>query len=119
MLRATIQKSGVLLSPCSETILKAIDRCHLHSDLVNFYITAKENFHSYVKTGADPKPVFITYEDENLYNDVSNWNIPKLKKEIFSLIDTFTNTEAAAMYLSIYNTLPNLIKEDISSFTKK
>ena len=81
MLRAAIRKSGVLLNPCSETILKAIDGCQLHSDLVNFYITAKENFHSYIKIGADSKPVFITYEDENLYNDVSNWNIPKLKKK--------------------------------------
>ena len=106
MLRETIRKSGILLNPRSGTILKAIACCQLHSDLVNFYITANENFHSYIKIGADPKPVFITCEDENLYNEVSNWNIPKLKKEIFSLTDTFTNTEAAAMYLSIYNTLP-------------
>ena len=66
MLRATIRKSGIFLNPCSEAILKAIDSCQLHSDLVNFYITATENFHSCIKIGADPKPVFITYEDEKL-----------------------------------------------------
>ena len=40
--------------------------------------------------------------------------------EIFTFIDTFTNTEAAAMYLSICIILwRNLIREDISSSTKK
>ena len=111
MLRATIWKSGILLNLCSEMILKARDGCQLHSDLVNFYITAKENFHSYIKIRTDPKPVFITYGNENLYNDVSNWNIPKLKKETFSLFDTFTNTESASMYLSIFNALPKSNKK--------
>ena len=80
MLHATIWKSGILLNTCSETILKEIDGCQLHSDLVNFYITAKEDFQSYIKIGADQKPVFIMYEDEKLYDDASNWNISKLKK---------------------------------------
>ena len=54
----------------------------------------------------NPKPVFIIYKYEKLYNDVSNWNMLKFKKYIFPLVDTFTNTEAAAVYLSIYSTLP-------------
>ena len=82
-------------------------------------MTAKENFHSYIKIGADPKTIFITSEDENLYNDISNWNILKLKKEIFSLIDTFTNTEAATIYLSIYNTLPKSDKRRHIKFYKE
>ena len=119
MLRATIWKSGILLNPCSETILKEIDGCRLHSDLVNFYITAKEDFQSYIKIGADQKPVFIMYEDEKLYDDVSNWNISKLKKDIFSLIDTLTNTEVAAMYLSIYNALSKSDKRRHIAFYKE
>ena len=83
MLRATIRKSGILLNPCSETIIKAVDGCQLHLDLVNFYITNKENFHSSNKIGADSEPVFIACEDEKLYSDVSNWSIPKLKKGSF------------------------------------
>ena len=71
------------------------------------------------KIGADPKPVFVTCEDEKLYNDVSNWNIPKLKKEIFSLIDAFTNTETTAMYLSIHNTLSKSNKRRHIKFYKE
>ena len=82
MLHATIRKSGILLNPCSETIINAVDGFQLNLDSINFYITAKENFHSYIKIGADSEPVFITCEDEKLYSDVSNWNIPKLS-EIF------------------------------------
>lgn len=118
MLHATIWKSGILLNPCSETILKEIDGCQLQSDLVNFYITAKEDFQSDIKIGADQKPVFIMYEDEKLY-DVSNWNISKLKKDIFSLIDTFTNTEVAAVYLSIYNALSKSDKRRHITFYKE
>ena len=119
MLHPTIWKSGILLNPCSETILKEIDGCQLHSGLVNFYITAKEDFQSYIKIGADQKPVFIMYENEKLYDDVSNWNISKLKKDIFSLIDTFTNTEVAAMYLSIYNALSKSDKRRHITFYKE
>ena len=66
MLRATIRRYGISLNPCREMILIFIDGYQLHPDLINSYL------------GADPKPVFITYEDEKLYNDISNWNIPKL-----------------------------------------
>lgn len=83
MLRATIRKSGILLNPCSETITKAVDGCQLHLDLVSFYITTKENFHSSNKIGADSEPFFIACEDEKLYSDVSNWSIPRLKKGSF------------------------------------
>ena len=58
-LRATIRKSGIDLNSCSETILKAMDGCQLHSGLVNFYITAKENCHSYIKIGADTKLYYL------------------------------------------------------------
>ena len=70
---------GILLNPCSETILKAIECCQLHPDLANFFIAAKKYFRGYIKIVANPKPIFVTYEDEKLYNDVSNLNIPKLK----------------------------------------
>ena len=82
MLGATIRTSGIPLNPWSEATLKAIDGCQLHPNLVNLYITAKENFYSYIKIGVDPKPVFITYDNEKLYNDVSNWNISKLKSTL-------------------------------------
>ena len=57
MLGATIRKSGI--HSCSETILKAMDGCQLHSGLVNFYITAKENCLSYIKIGADTKLYYL------------------------------------------------------------
>ena len=42
-----------------------------------------------------------------------------LKKDIFSLIDTFTNTEVAAMYLSIYNALSKSDKRRHIAFYKE
>ena len=100
MLHATIQKSDILLNPCSEMI------------------TAKENLHSYLKL-EPTQSLFLLHVRMKSYNDLSNWNIPKLKKEIFSLIDAFTNTETTAMYLSIHNTLSKSNKRRHIKFYKE
>ena len=38
-----------------------LDGTILLADLVNFYFTAKENYHSHLKNGTDPLPVFVNY----------------------------------------------------------
>ena len=92
MLHATIRKSGILLNTCSETIINALDGFQLNLDSINFCITAKENFHSYIKIGADSEPVFITCEDESyivMYQTGIFRNFPKYSEG------------AAAMYLTL------------------
>jgi hypothetical protein len=47
----------------------------LHPDLVNFMSTSSENFQNYVEKGkeADILPLFVTYADEEKFNDVKTW----------------------------------------------
>ena len=41
----------------------ALDGTILHTDLVNFDFTAKENYHLYLKNGTDPLPIFVNDEE--------------------------------------------------------
>ena len=59
----------------------------MHPALVNFYHTAVENYNKYSKdSDAELNPVFVTYEDEEIFSDVNNWTIAKIDKEIGTLI---------------------------------
>ena len=63
MVRSLICQSTLLSSPELEKDITALDRTILHADLVNFYFTAKENYHSYLKNGTDPLPIFVNDEE--------------------------------------------------------
>ena len=83
MLRAIICDSSILDDLYSQLPLKAIDDTIPHHDLVNFRFTAMENYNLLIENPeADLHPVFVTYEDENIYNDVKTWRVEKIRKNI-------------------------------------
>ena len=63
MVRSLICQSTLLSSPELEKDIMALDGTILHADLVNLYFTAKENYHSYLKNGTDPLPIFVNDEE--------------------------------------------------------
>ena len=83
MLRAIICDSSILDDLYSQLPLKATDDTIPHHDLVNFRFTAMENYNLLIENPeADLHPVFVTYEDENIYNDVKTWRVEKICKNI-------------------------------------
>ena len=71
MLKAIICNSFILDDHYSQLPLKAIDGTLLHHDLVNFMFIAMEHYNLLIENPeADIQPVFVRYEDENIYNDV-------------------------------------------------
>ena len=85
--RKMICESILLWNPRDKDALKSLDGVNLHPALVNFYHTAVENYNKYSKDpDAELKPVFVTYEDEEIFSDVNNWTIAKIDKEIGTLI---------------------------------
>ena len=82
-----ICESILLWNPRDNDALKSLDGVNLHPALVNFYHTAVENYNKYSKdSDAELNPVFVTYEDEEIFSDVNNWTIAKIDKEIGTLI---------------------------------
>ena len=63
MLRSLIRQSTLLSSPQLEKDIMALDGTILHTDLVDFDFTAKENYHLYLKNGTDPLPIFVNDEE--------------------------------------------------------
>ena len=82
MLCFIIRDSGILAKPHDEIPLMASDRTNLYHDLVNSLFGARKNYH---KVSYNPdmeiKPVYVTYEDEKVYNDIMTWKIEKNKKK--------------------------------------
>ena len=77
---------GMLAKPYDEIPLMALDRTYLHHNLVNFLFTARENYHKvFYNPDMEIKPVFVTQEDEKVYNDVSTWKIEKIRRNIDAL----------------------------------
>ena len=61
LVRKLICKSGILNKPCTKKHLKPLDGSLLHHDLVNFSLTATENYQNYLKDKeAELLPVFVT-----------------------------------------------------------
>ena len=72
MLQSIIRDSGILTKPHNEIPFMALDRTYLHHDLVNFLFTARENYHKVLyNPDMEIKPVFVTYEDEKVYDNIS------------------------------------------------
>ena len=93
----------MLSSPRLEKYIMALDGAILHTDLVNFYFTPKENYHSYLKNGTHPLPIFVNDEEEKSFNNVLNWSVSKLKIELLALINNFSSNEKADIYKSIFD----------------
>ena len=67
MLWCIIRDLGILAKPYDEIPLMALDRTYLDHDLVNFLFTARKNYHKVLyNPGMEIKPVFVTYEDEEI-----------------------------------------------------
>ena len=94
MLQCIIRDSGVLAKLYDEIPLIALDRTYLHHDLVNFPLTARENYHKVLyNAGIEIKPFFVTYEDEKFYNDISTWKIEKIRRNDAALNELKDNDE--------------------------
>ena len=111
MVRSLIRQSTLLSFPRMEKDIMTLDGTILHANLVNLYFTAKENYHSYLKNGTDPLPVFINDEEEKSFNNVLNWSVSKLKTELLALINNFSSNENADMYKSIFDSYKNESKK--------
>ena len=69
--RKMIRESNLLRNPRDKTILKSLGGVNLHPTLVNLYQTAVENYNKYLKDpDADLHPAYVTFKDEEIFNDV-------------------------------------------------
>ena len=85
--RKLIRESKLLADPNKEILLKSLDGQNLHPSSVNFYFIASENYTLYLSNkDSELQPVFITHADEIQYNDINNWTINQIDKEIEKLI---------------------------------
>ena len=81
-----IHKSKPLANPDKEIPLKSLDGQNLHPSLVNFFFTASENYTSYLSNkGSELQPAFVTHADEIQYNNINNWTVNQIDKEIKKL----------------------------------
>ena len=81
------RESNLLRNPRDKIILKSLDGVNQHLTLVNLYQTAVENYNKYLKDpDADLHPAYVTFKDEEIFNDVNNWTVAKINKEIGNLI---------------------------------
>ena len=85
--RKLICESKLLADPDKEIPLKSLEGQNLHPSSVNFYFIASENYTLYLSNkDSELQPVFITHADEIQYNDINNWTINQIDKEIEKLI---------------------------------
>ena len=82
-----IRESKLLADPNKEILLKSLDGQNLHPSSVKFYFIASENYTLYLSNkDSELQPVFITHADDIQYNDIKNWTINQIDKEIEKLI---------------------------------
>ena len=103
MCRAMFRRSGVLENPRSKRRLRSVDGAFLHHDLVNFDITAGENYENFKKdANAELKPFFLTYEQEEEYNNVNNWTKDRISKDIVDMINQLCESQKVKQYSAIH-----------------
>ncbi|XP_038068103.1 uncharacterized protein LOC119737671 [Patiria miniata] len=111
-IRKEIRLSGMLKNPYEEIPLKSIEGKLLHQDFVNVYNTALENYDAYKKSPHAPnlQPVFVTSEDEQMYNDMNNWTARKLTEETMKLLEQFSDQDSADMYREMHSDVAKAAK---------
>ena len=114
MLRIAIRKSGMLSHPYDDHVLRSLDG---NTELVNFYVTAVENYQKY-KADFDHElaPVFVTGEEEAAFNDVVNWTIDKIKKKTSVLIEQLSCQDTWQMFTTLRCNMNRAKKSDYISF---
>ena len=101
LVRKLICKSGILNKPCTKKHLKPLDGSLLHHDLVNFSLTATENYQNYLKDKeAELLPVFVTCDEEKEYNDMNNWTKSMIVKRIEEMLLQYPDINKAKGYLT-------------------
>ena len=75
----------MLSDPCNAHPLRLIDGKLLHPELVNWYFTATENYEKYKYLA----PVFVTRDDESVFNDIKNWTNKKIHTEVSDRAEMF------------------------------
>ena len=92
----------------------ALDRTYLHHDLVNFLFTARENYHKVLyNPDMEIKPVFVTYEDEKVYNDISTWKIEKIRRNIDAVLNELEDNDE---YRNVYLRMKSANKQKLINF---
>ena len=58
----------------------------------------------------------MTYEDENVYNDVKTWTVKKICKNIEIILNGMNDIEIAAEYSALYPRMKNTRKQKLIVF---
>ena len=81
--------------------------------------TAMEKYNTLTENPeADLQPVFVTYEDENIY-DVKPWTVKKICKNIEIILNGINNIETAVEYSTFYSRMKNTRKQKLIIFYKE
>lgn len=118
MLRSIIRQSHVLEKPFEPMPLQSLAGQELHPDLVNFMSTCSENFQNYVEKGkeADILPLFVTYADEEKFNDVKTLINSKIIQECDKLVSEFVHETLQAVYIDILKGMSKSNKTSLIQF---
>ena len=116
--RKLIRESKLLADPNKEILLKSLDGQNLHPSSVNFYFIASENYTLYLSNkDSELQPVFITHADEIQYNDINNWTINQIDKEIEKLISEIKSgnerVSKRALYVSSHVSFLQELRDNI------
>lgn len=121
MYRAKIRQSGILLKPTQKKGLQSIEKKALHPKLINLLRTCKNNYRMYKEEAskADLQPVFVTEQDEKVFQDVTTWSMEKIRKNIVHLIGEM-DTETGSLFEEIYTgQISKLKKNDLINFLQE
>ena len=82
--------------------------------------TAMENYNSLIENPeADLQPVFVIYEDKNIYNDVKTWTVKRIHKNIEIILNGMNDIEIAAKYSALHSWMKNKRKQKLIVFYKE
>ena len=80
---------------------------------------AMENYNSLIENPeADLHPVFVKYEDKNIYN-VKTWTVKKIRKNIEIILNGMNDIETVAGYSALYSGMKNTRKQKLVIFYKE
>ena len=113
MLRCMIRKSNWLHYPYERVPLQSLDGKPLHMNLVDFYLTALENYDEYIKdpTTDNLRPVFRTQDDANAFYDINTWRKESIRKASETLISQLQSEEKQDMFKKLLQSTVQAKKE--------